>query len=321
MKKTTSRKITVISGWLISIGLMTVLILKLNMHKAMHGFTNANMGFLLLAATINIAVVAMKSSRWQWLMKPAKASKFWDIFKATMIGFAANNIMPARGGDILKIFLINKWEKVGKTTLLSITFMDKIFEGIAMIALFAVLFTFRPPFPSWINKAGMIIAFTTIFAVTISIVVMLHSKINRSKTGRLHKIIANIAIGMKGIGNFSGISTISALSLLSCFTQILTIWSCQKAFGIESGIWLPIIIYIAVNMSVALPSAPSGVGPFEAAMVIAYTQLGVDAETGFNIALTYHLVQFIPVTLIGAAFYWLSVWHNTSYNRAEAIEK
>jgi len=69
------------------------------------------------------------------------------------------------------------------------------------------------------------------------------------------------------------------------------------------GMAVPALIYVAINLAIIVPSAPSGVGPFEVAAVLAYSWLGVRAETAFNIALMYHIIQFIPITLIGATMY------------------
>jgi hypothetical protein len=39
------------------------------------------------------------------------------------------------------------------------------------------------------------------------------------------------------------------------------------------------------------------------AAVLAYSWIGVNAETAFSIAISYHAVQFAPVTVIGAIMY------------------
>jgi hypothetical protein len=93
------------------------------------------------------------------------------------------------------------------------------------------------------------------------------------------------------------------LSLALCLMQIETIRLCQLAFGQHLDLWVPAIVFVAINLAIVVPSAPSGVGPFEVAAVLAYTWLHVNAETAFAIALCYHLVQFVPVTAIGLALY------------------
>ncbi|MFZ3070462.1 MAG: lysylphosphatidylglycerol synthase domain-containing protein, partial [Anaerolineaceae bacterium] len=49
----------------------------------------------------------------------------------------------------------------------------------------------------------------------------------------------------------------------------------------------------------ALPSAPAGLGVFEAATVSAYTLLGTDQSTALVIALILHAIQFVAQCLLG----------------------
>ena len=73
-----------------------------------------------------------------------------------------------------------------------------------------------------------------------------------------------------------------------------------QAFGLPGGVAASVIIQTFVVFGVALPAAPGYVGVFELAIVAAAKLFGVPDTAAFAAALTYHILTFIPVTLLGA---------------------
>lgn len=302
MKKTA---LTII-GWVISAVLIVSLAMKLDFHALLAGLSHASWHWLVIAAVINIAVVALKALRWLFLMRPERNASYGAIFKATMIGMAGNNVMPARGGDWLKIYLIGKWESASKAALTSITGLDKLFDGLAIVILFAFL-SFHSRFPAWVQKGTTIISITILVSLVISILLLVHHRRSpseeRDNLSAISRLAANLGSGMGALASRNLVIVTLINSVAICLLQIATIWCCQLAFGEHLDVWIPSLVYVAVNLAIIVPSAPSGVGPFEVAAVLAYTWLGLGKETAFNIALMYHAVQFFPVTLAGLIFY------------------
>jgi len=117
-------KALTIVGWIISAAAIAALFARLDLREIAHTFAHASGWFLAAAALLNLAVVAIKALRWQWLMRPAHRAHFGEIFEITMIDLAGNNVLPARGGDLVRIYLLGRWKGVSKATLASITVLD-----------------------------------------------------------------------------------------------------------------------------------------------------------------------------------------------------
>jgi len=308
-------------GWLISIVLLVLLFAKLDTKAMWHGFTMANWWYLVAAAAINLTVIGMKAVRWQWLMRPTVRTRFMDIFKATMIGLAANNVLPARGGDVLKIYLISKWDKISKTVLASILGMDKIFEGLTILILFGAM-SLHSTFPEWVQKGTLIVSIIITVMLAVSIMLLIHHRRTpterEGELGKFSLLAKRLGSGLGILSNKWLVLSTLLLSLVICTTQIFVIWCCQMAFGQQLDIWVPVLVYVAINLAIIVPSAPSGVGPFEVAAVLAYSWLGTRAEIGFDIALMYHAIQFIPITLIGATMYFFFISKKKTSNLENA---
>jgi glycosyltransferase 2 family protein len=305
MKKTA---ITIL-GWAISIALLTSLAAKIDVKSLGDKLANAKWAWLVLAAVINMIVVGLKALRWQWMMRTMTKSNYVGIFKATMIGHAGNNLLPARGGDLLKIYLLGKWANISRTMLTSVTALDKIFDGTSILILFGIL-SINSTFPEWVSKGTTIVSIGLAVALIMCILLLLHhrrtpghTEHNLSKFSRLAKRLGS---GMTILENRKLSAVALLLSIVTCLLQVETIRLCQVAFGVHVDFWVPTLVFVAINLAIIIPSAPSSVGPFEAAAVLAYAWLGVGTETAFSIAFMYHLIQFLPVTIIGVIFYFAS---------------
>lgn len=300
------QKILTIAGWMISIFLIGFLLTKLDFHSLILGFKKAKYSFLIAAASLNFFVVYLKSLRWKHLMHPQTILSS-RAFNATLIGMAGNNVFPARGGDWLKIYLLGKWEDRSKSSLASIVGLDKLLDGLVMLGLFGIL-SLHSKFPEWVMNGTLTVSLVLAISIVICILLLKHHQksATHEKQTKFGRIAKQFGAGMQALTS----SKIVALTLLNsfaiCFLQILTIVLCQIAFGLELNLWMAALIYVAINLAITIPSAPSGVGPFEAAAVLAYTWLGLTTATAFNIALMYHAVQFFPITLAGFIFYYFS---------------
>lgn len=307
------KKITLtILGWLISAGLLVGLAWRLDWGKTWASLSATNLWLILVAALINLIVVGLKTIRWQWLITNKK-THFKTMLKATMIGMAGNNVLPARGGDWYRIYLLGKWEKISKAALASITGLEKLFDGIAILALFA-LASMHSTFPEWVRRGTLIVTGVIIGGLIICVLFRLHHRRNvdipHTRRGKISQLIYNLGSGMSILEEKGQFGATLVLSLVIALLQIATLFTVQKAFGIMLPLWVPILVYIAINLAITVPSAPSGIGPFEVAAVLAYAWQGLAKEVAFNVALIYHVVQVIPVTAIGAYYYLTALRHH-----------
>jgi uncharacterized protein (TIRG00374 family) len=296
------KKALAIAGWIISIALIVMMALKLDFHAIWRELMSANAVYLAAAAVLNFAVIALKSLRWQWLMRPWHRIGFLEATNATFIGLAYNNLLPARGGDWLKVYLLGKWHDASRTRLVSIVGLDKLFDGVAMILLFFIIAQ-HSSFPHWVRQGAYIIMAVIAFKICLAYFLIYHDRKTNARSanelGFISRLAKRLGSGLVALTDVRISSYTLVLSIFVCALQIATIMLCQLAFSNHIGLWIPPLVFLAINLAITIPSAPSGVGPFEAAAVLVYSWLGISAEVGFGIAIAYHIIQFIPVTLTG----------------------
>ncbi len=330
MHKMKKKTIITLVGWIISIALIFSLFAHMNLDTMWKNLIKAKWAWLIIAALINLLVVGIKAYRWQLIMDPqrkngqTRRSSYWLVLKATLLGLAGNNLLPVRGGDWLKIYILGNWVGKSKASLASMTGLEKMFEGITILVLFGFfsLIALFPgqnhhTFPIWVKTGSMIVSLAVAASLLICISLLYYHKINinNHKSGKISKFIRKLGSGMDVLSRKKVLTGTILISLTTSLLQILTLWACQKAFDIHFTLWVPTIVFIAINLAIVIPSAPSNIGPFETAAVLTYTWIGLKTETAFNIALMYHAVQFLPVTIFGMILYWKNGFAHSSASK------
>ena len=72
-----------------------------------------------------------------------------------------------------------------------------------------------------------------------------------------------------------------------------------RAFELGLSPVAGVLVAIAVNLGMILPSSPAAVGVFEAAVLVALSAYGVPKEEALGYALVAHLLNFVPFIIAG----------------------
>jgi hypothetical protein len=76
-------------------------------------------------------------------------------------------------------------------------------------------------------------------------------------------------------------------------------WFVLEAFGLGLSPLAGVLVAIAVNLGMILPSSPAAVGVFEAAVLVALDAYGVPKEQALSCALVAHALNVVPFLVAG----------------------
>jgi hypothetical protein len=94
-----------------------------------------------------------------------------------------------------------------------------------------------------------------------------------------------------------------AASLLAWTLEICVILFTLHAFGLQLPLAASFLFLMAVNLALVVPFAPPGnLGMLELGAMLALIEFGVPKEQALAIALTYHILQIIPIGIAATAF-------------------
>jgi uncharacterized membrane protein YbhN (UPF0104 family) len=102
--------------------------------------------WLCLSVAIFIGSFWLRALRWRYLMAPIKLIASGPLFSALMVGFMANNLLPAHLGELVRAYVLGRRESVSKSSVLATVVVERIFDGLVILTLFLVsVFVFMDP--------------------------------------------------------------------------------------------------------------------------------------------------------------------------------
>jgi uncharacterized protein (TIRG00374 family) len=275
-----------------------------------------------LLFTLSIALAtssfALRAWRWEPLLHPIRPDvPFRPRFAAVCIGFMANNLLPARIGEVLRAYAISRIQPVPVAGAVGSIVIERLFDGFIIIA-FVFVSLALPGFPQ--TRAGaqfesivitLGVGFAAIALLLLAMVLWPRTVVRAVEAiaARLlpvrmrDSIIAALEAllsGLSAIRHPALLAKITAQSVILWLVSGCSYWAGLRAFDIQVPFQAAIFLQSLISLAVALPSGPGFFGPFEAGVRVGLVEVwGVGINKAMGFAIGYHLGGFIPVTLIG----------------------
>lgn len=345
-----------IIGLVISLVFFVLALIDVKLDQVWIALQQAKYWALLPALVFYFAGVVVRAVRWRILLRPIlpKETSVRETFEVVVIGYMANNVLPARIGELVRAYVLSLRENVRKTSTLATILVERIFDGLIMVGFAAVAILFILLFDSgalmtganhklgtFIQQLGALVGiFSAVFLG--SLVVFLVVASSRERTEKLAKFALRFLPGrlreraerllksfIDGLGSLRSLSSLSAVFGLSILAWLLEagMYYTIGTWGFElkgpDGQLLPFYVYILttglVNLGTLIPQGPGYVGVFEAiAKGVLVGAFGVAENPALSYVLVLHATLLIPVTLLG--FFYMTK-QSVSYRDLVKLEK
>jgi uncharacterized protein (TIRG00374 family) len=271
----------------------------------------SNWWALVPAVAVLAVAIIIRAIRWRILFPPEWRPSTRSTTNALLIGYLFNSILPARGGEVVRVLALNQRAGTPKFVALGTVVAER---AVDVLVLLALLFIIAPVLPTvdWLPKVlglgALLFAATAVLFVAFSlfgerparVVLRPLSLLPRMSRDRTDLAAANLVRGFT-VFRRAGIAVPAfALTAVSWVLIALASWICMKGFHLEVGFSAGILVVISVNLAMILPSGPAGVGVFEAATVLALVPYDVDRPTALSYALVLHALNVFPFIIAGS---------------------
>src|SRR5512143_2338799 len=121
-------------GVLISIVFIWLALRGLRLEQFWGAVQHANYWWLLPGIAVYFIGVWVRAWRWHYLLGPIKKIPTRNMFPITTIGYMGNNIYPARAGEVVRAVVLKRKEGVSISASLATIIVERIFDGVVMLA-------------------------------------------------------------------------------------------------------------------------------------------------------------------------------------------
>jgi uncharacterized membrane protein YbhN (UPF0104 family) len=247
---------------------------------------NAAAGPLLLAAAGSLVLMALQSLRWWVVMRPLLNLGYGQAYRAMMVGFLFNVLLPARGGDLLRVQYLGKRTGISRAKLLGTEIVDFWSDKWGWVAAFPLLCLLGAP-PAWLFRALLAIG-SAVVGVGILLALMGSGLL---RGGPLW--LANLRAGFAA-NHWKRLLLVETLiAPLPWLWETFVIAVAGHALGLELTPMQAFAALTAFNVATAVPS-PGNAGSFEAGGTLALVAFGIPRQTALAFIFAYHLTQVLP---------------------------
>ena len=306
----------------ISLFFLFLLFRKIDFHKLLAAFREMDYRYLWPALLFTFVSYFFRAVRWYFLLLPIKKTRLKNLFPATMIGYMANNILPARLGEFVRAYVLGEKEGIAISAVFASLVIDRLFDGFTVLLI--LLFTFfTVKLPPGMESVQHGLAVGGYITLTIYFVVVAFLFILKKRTlqtinliGRLlkplparvsGKVIPLLGSFIEGVRISSKPAELFALLLSSLVIWAFAIWPVDlmlRSFGIILPITASMFIMVFLVFAVMVPASPGYVGTYHAACVYGLMAFNIQKEKALSIALIIHGINFFPVIILGLYYLW-----------------
>ena len=303
-----------IFGTLLSLVFIAITISQVNLSEFADALGRGQYTWVIPAALVTAIGYVLRVSRWRWIAGPGAFASYVDASSALLIGFAANNVLPLRLGELVRSYAAARHSAHRKTFFLATIVVERVLDGIILVAILGVA-SFLTPLPEGGREIQL--AVSGIFVLG-ALAVWLIARADPRALSILDRVLqvapARVSKSIEKrlpafIEGFAQLRT--GANLTRILGVSLLIWCCEltsyalivHAFGVDfSGVTMlagPAVLMTAVNFSTMIPAAPGYIGVYHLSGVAALAVFGVSREVALAIATVSHAMQYILVTAAG----------------------
>jgi uncharacterized protein (TIRG00374 family) len=249
--------------------------------------------------------------RWQLLLRPTKRIGIHRLFAITMIGFMANNVLPARLGEFVRAYALGRSEALPASTPFATIVIERIFDGFTLLVFLVGGLSFLRPTRTLLWAAGLscglyVVVLASLLAIRtghgLGLLTAVLDRLPERVGAPARRLLESFRAGLDVLGDPSAVVGTALLSIVIWVVNALGVEAMFRAFSLDLPFYASFLVLGVIAVALVLPSAPGYVGPFQAGTVQGLALLGVARETALSLSIVYHLCNYIPITIAGLAY-------------------
>ncbi len=299
-----------------SAALIALLVWRLDLDAAGRALRDANYFYVMPGLALFGLAKVLVAQRWRLMMSTFAVLPLWPLFGILLVSNLANNIVPARIGDLVRVQVPAQRYELSRARLAATVFAtESLLDGIAfaVLGLIGLALIDLPNFPTavfWGVLGG-------VTGGLIAVIPLSHLKLQEGWTARgimpklpdRPRLAVEEAVPhfIEGLAVFRD-ARLGAVAIVLSFGIWLLEVGMFVLFGLAFGIHLSMpawmLIMVAANLISAIPITPSNIGAFEVAITELTKALGVDAGAAGGFAIGAHVFNIAWITAAGVAAMW-----------------
>jgi glycosyltransferase 2 family protein len=265
----------------------------------------ARVPWLCLGFVAVVADLAFRALRWQRLIAPIRAVPLKRLSAYMLVGYLANNVLPARLGELVRSHYLGDREGISRSATLGTVIVERVVDTVVLVGIGAAAILV-------LNVRGVVVsailvgvALAGLLVVALAVALAAHRLPGAGRIAaflghwpRLKGVALRLRDGLRVAALPRTIATAAALSVAAWSCTVLAVLAVGQALGIELTVGEGALLAAGTNLATAIPSGPGYLGTFEYAGQTIAAAFGFPAASGLALALLTHVLT-LAVSSVG----------------------
>jgi uncharacterized protein (TIRG00374 family) len=311
-------------GIAISAVALALVVRTVDLDAAWSVLRSARLEWIALLLAFVALDILLRAVRWRILLAPLAVVPLRATLGSLLVGYLANNVLPARLGEIVRSHHLGSHARVSRSTVLGTIVVERVVDTAVVVSIAAVAILVLSVRGIVASAVLVGLALTALLVVAVAAGIVAHRLPGAARLGgvlarwpRVEDALRRLRTGLSIASDVRTMTLAVLLSVGSWSCTVLAFAAAAQAVGIEPTMGQAALLAAGTNLATAIPAAPGYVGTFELAAVTIAGSVGIAAEPALAFAVLVHAVTLL-VTSSGGAVVFAFAGSRTSPARAPA---
>jgi glycosyltransferase 2 family protein len=270
--------------------------------------------FALLLFALSLVARAL---RWAVFYRPDKPA-FRTLFSTLLITYAGNNLLPLRGGEILRIQLLLDRAGLSRMRTIGTAGVERLLDLFLLGALVVFGRFLVDTGPAFLGTGIVVLAGASL-GLVIGAYLVAHPGLPARLAAREWPLVSqrwrsrlqgygeSLVTGLSVLGSLRDFRAAMGWTIVAWLLELGMYWLVAEAFHINEGFFTIAFVGASANLALSIPSAQGGVGPFQLVAKEALLRFGVGSAIAAAYAVALHVLLVAPVSIVGLLVLWTTV--------------
>jgi len=300
-----------------------------NFDETISSLNSISIRYITIGVGIYFLSLFLRTLRWKILLESRIKIDYKSLYKVIVAGYMFNNILPARLGEIARIYHLNLIKNVNKSFALGTVLSERITDVLALMIFLIIGFIYIPNDVvanlATNSETSITIIYTSVIFLLILILIFILLIITgfwKYILAVLTKLFEKLTFGKFNslllVESFTrGVFSIKSYDLFKIITLAIGLWAIEFSmfffialqFNMDiDNLFIAILFFgILSNLAGIIPSTSGGWGPFELVGTITLTSFGVSSGVAMAFTILVHLILWLPISIIGILIFLIDL--------------
>ena len=296
-----------IVGAAISIAALWFVLRGTDLGKTADILRHADLRWFALGASFMAIDLGFRALRWQRLLRPIATVRYPPMLGYLLIGYLANNILPARLGELVRSHYLGDREGISRAAALGTVVVERIVDLVACVAIAATALLILSVRGVVANAVLLGAAVTGLFLIALAVGIVAHRipGLDRIRAlidryPRIRDVARSLQEGLAVAARPRTVGEAILVSGASWIMAVLAFAAIGQALGLQLSMAQAALIVSGVALVSAVPAGPSNLGTYELAAQELGKAVGLEQSAALALGILAH-IAILAVTSIGGA--------------------